>query len=141
MDGGSAEHGARAYLVKLPTTIERGRFILVRGSLLDPVWDYVLPEYQTAAGLAEMFQAQRTQVCPVGQSHVPLLREEDGLRFSLLNERRVELPDGRRLIINLGSVGQPKDGIRERATCSSMMRPGACSTEGQPIQSRSLKRR
>lgn len=100
----------KGYLAKLPVTLERPPFTLVHGSLLDPVWDYVLPQYQTPARLAEVFRMQRTQFCLVGQSHVPLVCAEASLHFASLEEGGWELPTTARLIINPGSLGQPRDG-------------------------------
>lgn len=124
-----------AYLTQLPTTIIQGNFTLVHGSPREPVWEYLL--YPRAA--QQNFAYFQTHYCLVGHTHVPavfqgvLLTERvDGtvtrpfhqVLASLGQESRQgpDLPETlirpdtpltlgtRRLILNPGSVGQPRDG-------------------------------
>ncbi len=83
--------------------------LLSHGSPRDPVW-----EYMVNAGIAtDNFRQFDFQVGLVGHSHVPTVFEmpsEDG-RAKLLSSE-VEQPlalEGRRFILNPGSVGQPRD--------------------------------
>ncbi|MSQ14206.1 MAG: metallophosphoesterase [Dehalococcoidia bacterium] len=100
----------RAYLRGLPRILERAPFTLVHGSLRDPVWDYFEPSSMSLHQMAEAFQIQKTPFCLVGQSHVPLVCVERGLRFGLLQEGDLLLETDTRLVVNPGSVGQPRDG-------------------------------
>jgi diadenosine tetraphosphatase ApaH/serine/threonine PP2A family protein phosphatase len=85
-------------------------FTLTHGSLLDPVWEYlVYPE-----GTAGHFEKQTTPYAFVGHSHLPLAFHEgngegDGRR-DLLGDGAEVMLDGRRFVANPGSVGQPRDG-------------------------------
>jgi predicted phosphodiesterase len=99
---------SRVYLEELPSTIVQGDFTLAHGSPRHPVWEYLVDE---AAALAN-FAIMETQHCLVGHSHTPLI-------FVEINEKSVDLYapmydqplnlEGGRLIINPGSVGQPRD--------------------------------
>jgi predicted phosphodiesterase len=99
----------RAYLSELPMTISEGDFTLVHGSLRWPEWEYLLSSEQAQ----EQFELQRTPYSLVGHSHLPFVCEEQSGMPPLLvpttDGERVELGE-RRLIMNPGSAGQPRDG-------------------------------
>jgi len=91
--------------------------MFAHGSPRDPVREYMLPRDSANAGKMEanfdcMEEAGRG-VCFVGHSHVPAVYYEDGRLF------RPQGTDGpyslgdlseQRCIVNVGSVGQPRDG-------------------------------
>jgi predicted phosphodiesterase len=86
-----------------------GGFVLCHGSLRDPVWEYLITEEAARAQFALM-----TAPCSfVGHTHIPLVIEEQpGDRIAggrPENGARLELRE-RRLILNPGGVGQPRDG-------------------------------
>jgi diadenosine tetraphosphatase ApaH/serine/threonine PP2A family protein phosphatase len=100
------------YMGKMPTTHREGNVLLVHGSPKDPVKEYIVPkDAGDREKLAEWFRCMGdAQVCFVGHSHVPGVYLEDG--EYLAPDRighRWELKD-RRAIVNIGSVGQPRDG-------------------------------
>lgn len=103
----------RAYLAGLPEVISEGDFTLVHGTLRAPVWEYM---YSREAALAHLAR-QATPFALVGHTHVPMLAVQDpsqeggcGL-YRLGDGAAVSLePKGPRLVINPGSVGQPRDG-------------------------------
>ncbi len=102
----------RAFLEELPSVVREGDFTLVHASLRDPVWEYVVHE-----GVArESFALLETRVLLLGHSHLPLLFEEVQLTRDVRNKTRLahdsvlEVMGEPRLIINPGSVGQPRDG-------------------------------
>lgn len=102
---------ATEYLQSLPLVVElEGRFTVVHGSPRDPVWEYVLQ-----AGEAEAaFKDTETEIIFVGHTHVPVVFRE--LKAPAGVKEAVPAPDeaiqlnGRRLLINPGAVGQPRDG-------------------------------
>lgn len=98
-----------AYLEQLPQFIENGEFTLVHGSPREPAREYLVSP--GAAG--ENLPFFQSQFCLVGHSHVPLIFEcdESGTctGYELPEDQPVRLGD-KRLIINPGSVGQPRDG-------------------------------
>jgi diadenosine tetraphosphatase ApaH/serine/threonine PP2A family protein phosphatase len=96
-----------AWLAALPQRREEADFTLVHGSPLDPTWEYVT----TAAAARDNLAAVTTTHGLNGHTHVPLA-------FSLADDRvGTILPgatattlEGHRLLLNPGSVGQPRDG-------------------------------
>lgn len=101
---------AREYLRGLPTHAEHNGFYMAHASPREPVWEYILDANVAYTNFAHF----STQVCLVGHTHVPLVFELDE------QHRRCEtmIPPfaspvtlgPRRMIINPGSVGQPRDG-------------------------------
>jgi diadenosine tetraphosphatase ApaH/serine/threonine PP2A family protein phosphatase len=101
-----------AYLESLPLSLTKGDFTLVHGSPREPVWEYIL--YPPIARLN--FAYFSTSYCFVGHTHVPVIfrfQTKDGERVceseQLIENGPQPLGKGR-LIINPGSVGQPRDG-------------------------------
>ena len=99
---------SKSYLEELPPSMVQGDYLLAHGSPRHPVWEYLVDEATALANFAIM----ETQYCLVGHSHTPLI-------FVEINEKSVDLYapmydqplrlEGTRLIINPGSVGQPRD--------------------------------
>ncbi len=87
------------FLSSLPYTASIDICTLVHASPLDPEqWQYVL-----SLQVAKMqFPAFPTQLCFIGHTHVPAVCGEDLKTFVLKKEKR--------FLINVGSVGQPRDG-------------------------------
>lgn len=98
---------ARAFLDRLEPEGERDEVALYHGSARDPVWEYVLSDEAAAATLA----VSPFPLVLVGHSHVALEVEwrDDMLTGGLAPEgTRVDVRD--RVLLNPGSVGQPRDG-------------------------------
>ncbi len=95
----------RKYLDGLPLTVRAGVSCLVHASPADPAtYPYVLSEEDAAAA----FAATAATVTFYGHTHVPLsLRDEEG---GVAQVPLGELSPGKRFLINVGSVGQPRDG-------------------------------
>ena len=102
----------------MPTQHKIDNALLVHGSPRDPVREYLLPrDVKNPGKMQDNFRRMDRPVCFVGHSHVPAVYFEDG---------RLHRPDGtegpidleldaspgakRRAIVNVGSVGQPRDG-------------------------------
>jgi predicted phosphodiesterase len=68
-------------------------------------WGYVFDRLAAAASMTY----QTTQVCFFGHTHVPLAFIKEGnVRGGLYQKLKLEV--GRKYFINIGSVGQPRDG-------------------------------
>lgn len=83
---------------------------LVHGSPIDPIWDYVF----SPSGARASFGALGTSHCFNGHTHVPLVYRESEFTRRIVEEaapvgRPLSLRRGR-LLVNPGSVGQPRDG-------------------------------
>jgi diadenosine tetraphosphatase ApaH/serine/threonine PP2A family protein phosphatase len=100
--------GTREWLATLPERLEREAFTLVHGSPRDPVWEYVTTTPVARAGLA----ALRTVGGLHGHTHIPIAYiEEDGRLEAMSPGGGSRLAfEGRRVLLNPGSVGQPRDG-------------------------------
>lgn len=103
----------RAWLEALPERRTIGAYTLVHGSPRDPIWEYVV----SPAVARENFAAFETVVCLHGHTHVPIAFREDGNRLGVIRPGPGDTPElaGHRSLVNPGSVGQPRDGIREAA--------------------------
>ena len=103
----SAGHGAAATGTPMPD-----QFTLVHGTLRWPIWEYL---YSAEAALGHL-ALQQTPFGLVGHTHVPMLVVEepespDGCRlYRLDDDDSVDLDTRQRVILNPGSVGQPRDG-------------------------------
>jgi predicted phosphodiesterase len=103
------EDETRAWLAALPERIEREAFTLVHGSPRDPIWEYVTSTPVARAGIA----ALETPGGLHGHTHLPIAYvEEDGRLETMSPGSGSTLAfEGRRVLLNPGSVGQPRDGI------------------------------
>jgi len=96
------------YLGSLPLTLEIDEFTLAHGSPRDPIWEYLV----TVESAIACFTHIDTYWCLVGHSHMPFLciPRLDGAAFMAFPEGRAIQLDEKALIVNPGSVGQPRDG-------------------------------
>lgn len=98
-----------AWLARLPLTLDLEDCSVAHGTYHRPErFDYVQGESDAEASLDRL----PTPVCFVGHSHVPiaLVRlEDDPLRTARAEGSEIDLSDVRRALINVGSVGQPRD--------------------------------
>jgi predicted phosphodiesterase len=97
-----------SYLRDLSSATVEGPFTLVHASPRHPVWEYILDKVTAAANFKEF----HTPYCLVGHSHVPMIFEQLDSQevewYAPLYDQPVDL-NTNRLIINPGSVGQPRD--------------------------------
>jgi diadenosine tetraphosphatase ApaH/serine/threonine PP2A family protein phosphatase len=98
---------ARTFLAALEPAGERREIALYHGSARDPVWEYILSDEAAAATLA----LSPHPVVLVGHSHVALqiTWKDDRLAGGLMAAGTEAGLDGR-VLLNPGSVGQPRDG-------------------------------
>ena len=88
-------------------------FTIVHATLDGPEqWGYVFNNLDAAAS----FSYQRTTVCFFGHTHVPMafIRDE-GVQRQHLDKLRIDA--GKKYFVNVGSVGQPRDGDWHTAYC------------------------
>lgn len=110
----SSEKRARwRWLRELPLVHRQQRFTFVHGSTRDPVREYVLSTdgFLNPAKLRDIFDSF-DGIAVGGHTHHPGMHAED-LRFTGLDGRdelTLDLPEGRKFFINVGSTGQPRDG-------------------------------
>jgi predicted phosphodiesterase len=97
-----------AFLKQLPEILVINQATLVHGSPRNPVWEYIL-DPRTAL---KNFDHFRTDFCFVGHTHLPIIYQLDENQ----SEINLIMPDlgypfkmTPRMILNPGSVGQPRD--------------------------------
>jgi predicted phosphodiesterase len=95
-------------------------FSMVHATLDGPrLWAYVFDKLMAAAS----FTYQNTDVCFFGHTHVPVAFVRDRVvRGGSYSKFKVE--PGRKYFVNVGSVGQPRDGNPKTAYVSQAMGRG-----------------
>lgn len=97
------------FLGELPRLSDESEFKFVHGSPRDPTNEYVFPEYVFDQRKMEILFGKVQQYCFMGHTHLPgvfttrcefISPDECNHKFSLASEK---------LLINVGSVGQPRD--------------------------------
>ena len=115
--GEQLDRDHRGYLTALPLTRTVEDATLAHASPRNPEeWDYVVSEDD---GL-QVFGAFATRLCFIGHSHLPgvwSVGSGGPDHHGRLDrpEAHVRLNDGRRYLVNVGSVGQPRD--RDARAC------------------------
>lgn len=97
------------YLGGLPLTLNQEDFTLAHASPREPVWEYILSARTAKAN----FPYFNTTFCFVGHTHIPGVFDLDGKGICLSHALPAELSlkqEKKRLIMNCGGVGQPRDG-------------------------------
>ncbi len=97
------------WLQALPTTFVIGQYTLVHASPREPIWEYILEPLVAALN----FPHFETSICLVGHTHQPIIYE----RVSDAGDTEARKPryfepfklNGHRMIVNPGSIGQPRD--------------------------------
>jgi predicted phosphodiesterase len=104
---------SRAYLAALPEgpTLVENLIEICHGSPQDED-AYIVGELDAAQALI----AARAPLCLFGHTHMPAAAALDGTRTvevlfrGVREDQRISFADGRRFLVNPGSVGQPRDG-------------------------------
>ena len=107
----------KKYLAGLPLTLENKGFEAVHASLDRPqTWPYVLD----GAEAEWHFDVQKKPVCFCGHTHQPCVWQH---KQRLLHEGTgtIKLTDSDRFLVNVGSVGLPRDG--DRRACYVIYEP------------------
>ena len=96
----------KTYLNGLRLVRQVRDFTIVHATLDTPhKWGYVFNQLDASAS----FSYQHTSVCFFGHTHAPRLYIRDGSVMSLPLDK-VKFEMGKRYFVNIGSVGQPRDG-------------------------------
>jgi len=103
----------KEWLRGLPLQTRVHDFTIVHATLDTPEqWGYVFNNLDAAAS----FTYQRTNVCFFGHTHVPMVFVRDeNVRRERVEHIRIE--PAKKYFINMGSVGQPRDGNWRAAYC------------------------
>lgn len=88
---------------------------LVHGTLDNPQdFKYMVNGYDAW----ESFQLLKTNVCFIGHTHIAgVFKKDKGDNVYYMQEREVNVKDGNSYVVNVGSVGQPRDGNPDAGFC------------------------
>ena len=106
------------WLKSLPIKLEAHKLTFIHASLDDDIeltWPYILDS--NSAGRHFFFQS--TQVCFFGHVHIPLvfsLEEQGTVGLELLRSCALDKDTGVKYLLNVGSVGQPRDSDRRASS-------------------------
>lgn len=104
-NGMRLDDDARSFLKGLPDTVAVADFTLVHGTPRDPLWEYLTSHTNAVAALESI----DTRDVLVGHTHHQFAFE-DGRGAALPGPGGLTVTrDGGRLVVNPGSVGQPRD--------------------------------
>lgn len=94
------------FLEGLPMTYEEGDFFFVHASPKNPPdWNYI----QTFGDARINFQFFNQKICFIGHSHQPFIIEFENNNIVCASKPEIEIADEKRYLVNVGSVGQPRD--------------------------------
>lgn len=89
----------KKFLLKLPKIIKKENLFIVHGSPINPLYEYIFPEI-SAWDLREFFNLTKKPILIMGHTHVPFIQKFKN-----------------KLVINPGSVGQPRDANPKASYC------------------------
>ena len=96
----------KGYLKRLPVIGGDEGFAIVHSSLANPKeWGYIID----LMSARRCFELLTGHLCFIGHSHVPVIFQERG-SISCYRARDMAMEKDARYIVNVGSVGQPRDG-------------------------------
>ena len=97
-----------AYLKNLELIQKVNNFLIVHATFVSPQeWNYITSTFTAF----QNFKGFEEKLCFVGHSHIPVVFSIDAEnRCNYAFETKVQIEDENRYIINVGSVGQPRDG-------------------------------
>ncbi len=94
------------YLNNLELMFSDDDFVMVHGSLDTPnSFNYLFTENE----MNGTFRLMDKHLCFVGHTHIPGIYEYDGIRISRIRTDKFSLNMKCKYIINVGSIGQPRD--------------------------------
>jgi diadenosine tetraphosphatase ApaH/serine/threonine PP2A family protein phosphatase len=103
------------YLRSLPLShVEEDRLRIVHATPRNPGrWNYIFTHQQAM----DEFKAFTENICFIGHSHQPCIFELMDADTIIMNSDHVTVREGRKYIVNVGSVGQPRDGDPRASLC------------------------
>ncbi len=102
------------FLNELEIIFKHQELMMVHGLLPFPErFDYLTEVHQAQ----EMFAYMDGKICFVGHTHVPQIFIQEDEKITESYSAEIEISNGKKYIINVGSVGQPRDGVPLAAYC------------------------
>ena len=97
------------FLGELPRRHDDGKYLFVHGSPRDPTNEYVFPEHIYEKNRMDALMKRFEQYCFQGHTHIPGVFTESGSFIQPEQRDHFFQLDGEKCMINVGSVGQPRD--------------------------------
>lgn len=124
------EERGKIFLQSLKLIYDIENFVLVHSSLENPQdFNYLVNIYDCAA----TFRLLQSSICFIGHTHVPVvfIQDKQG-NFRYQDVTAIKIEPENKYIINVGSIGQPRDSIPHSAYC-------IFDTESQEVQIKRVK--
>ena len=130
-----------AFLQKLKLSYKNKDLTLVHGTLHEPEQFHYMLDLQSAY---MTFSLMKTRVCFVGHTHVPGIFALKSDEISYITRGSYSFGKDEKIIVNAGSVGQPRDGDPRAAYCiydtdKSMIEIKRCGYDIQAAQKKIVK--
>ena len=114
------------YIEQLPLTIKQHEVLYVHSTPQNPEqWNYIISLEHARFAFATFDE----KLCFIGHSHQPITFKQTGEAVELLPAGDIKLNSDSRYIINVGSVGQPRDGNPEACYCVYDVTEGMIETK------------
>ncbi|MBD3419401.1 MAG: metallophosphoesterase [Chitinivibrionales bacterium] len=99
---------SKDYLASLPLTVRRENLFFSHSSpsTREP-WAYVFPDSELA--VYEAFSALTCQLSFIGHTHWPSIMYQEDEKIILHSDHSIDMKDNCFYLVNVGSVGQPRD--------------------------------
>jgi diadenosine tetraphosphatase ApaH/serine/threonine PP2A family protein phosphatase len=108
----NSEH--RDYLKKLDLIYKDSDLTLVHGTLMQPESFRYIFDYKTAY---QMMNLMETNIGFIGHSHIPGVFFLEGDKIGYTRRPKIDLEKDGKYLINVGSIGQPRDGDWRACFC------------------------
>ncbi|HLF17327.1 MAG TPA: metallophosphoesterase family protein [Candidatus Omnitrophota bacterium] len=102
------------FLGALPLVHHHSDFIMVHGSLNAPERFIYVTDINLAM---DTFYLMDKNLCFIGHTHVPGIMVHRGGKTNYANSLKIEVDPRNKYLINVGSVGQPRDGNPQATYC------------------------
>lgn len=110
VENGHAAQQRLQFLANRPSTYREADFLFVHASPRDPLCDFVFPEDVYCAQKMESLFSLIPHCCFSGHTHYPGVFTEDHEFFNVDEIGPNYHLSGKKTLVNVGSVGQPRDG-------------------------------
>ncbi len=105
----------KEFLSSLKPVYHNEDLTLVHGTLNEPeTFNYLVD----LLAIESTFSVLKNNICFVGHSHIPAIFSQDPKgNIFLSKEKKIQISPANKFIVNVGSIGQPRDGNPEAAYC------------------------
>jgi predicted phosphodiesterase len=100
--------------LKISEVVSEKNLFVVHSTPKEPQrWSYLLTNRDAAAN----FDYFDEKICFLGHSHIPFIAEKNLKGEAAVYKDKIKITEGAKYIVNVGSVGQPRDGDPRACYC------------------------